>query len=233
MARKWEINSSQYAWNFEECEELVLIAGYEEIKSSVPPSVTWPIEFENHFYQHGNGVAFRYVDEINAVRRRLVKPRLDYIETDVFEYGRSSIKLMKSEHRRRVRDELATASIEVRLRMVARALEDMKGLPPPHLTFEQYKANNRKFSDESDSSRKEAGRRLQALERSTIRISKPPPVLSLEQKVMALNFASGPDLRAKIIETMSPDEALGTLALVENADLRDALIRRGFSGYLD
>jgi hypothetical protein len=137
VARKWEITNGVFAWNMEQCEELVLIAGYEEVKPNITPGSKWADEFENHFYQHGNGIAFSYIDEINAVRRRLVLPRLDYKETDVLEYGRSSNKLLKSETRRRVREEIMSASLENRQKMVARALAETQALLPliPRMKF--------------------------------------------------------------------------------------------------
>jgi hypothetical protein len=224
MARKWEITQSQYAWNFEQCEEIVLIAGYEEIRSFIPPGETWAEEFENHFFQHGNGVAFRYVDEINAVRRRRVVPRLEYRETDVFEYGRSTNKFMKSEYRRRMREELNAASVDVRLRMVTQALEDMAGLLPPHITYEDYKNNKRRFSSESDLSREEVGRRLRARQQSDAPVPRPLPSLPPDKVLTMLKYATNPDLRSKIIDNLSADDALAAVGQIEDADLRDALI---------
>jgi len=224
MARKWEITPSQYAWNFEECEELVLIAGYEEIKSHIPPGQTWAIEFENHFYQHGNGVAFRYVDEINAVRRRQILPKLEFQETDVYDYGRSANKLMKSERRRRVKEEITTASVDVRQRMIAHGLAEMSRLPPPHIPYEQYKANKRRLNDESDLSREEVSRRVRAQQRSDA-----PPAklgLSLDIAMKMLTLARDPGLRSEIIDKMSGDDALAAAEQVDDAEMRDALIRR-------
>ena len=37
MARKWEIAPNQPAWNFEECEETVFIAGYELVSPGFGP----------------------------------------------------------------------------------------------------------------------------------------------------------------------------------------------------
>lgn len=68
MARKWEITNGVYAWNMEKCEELLLIASYEEIKPFVTPAMTWAAEFENHFYQHGNGTAVSSLDCITQRR---------------------------------------------------------------------------------------------------------------------------------------------------------------------
>jgi hypothetical protein len=35
--------------------EEVLIAGYEEIRRFIPPDQRWMVDFENHFFDHGNG----------------------------------------------------------------------------------------------------------------------------------------------------------------------------------
>lgn len=215
MARKWEITPSQYAWNFEECEELVLVAGYEEIKSYIPPGQTWAIEFENHFYQHGNGVAFRYVDEINAVRRRQILPKLEFQETDVYDYGRSANKLMKSERRQRLREEVTVASIDVKQRMVAHGLAEMARLPPPHIPYEQYKANKRRLTDEFELSREEVGRRVRAHHQQS---DAPVPKLhlSLDIALKMLTLARDPSLRSEIIDKLSGDDALMAAERIED-----------------
>jgi hypothetical protein len=227
MARKWEIAPGQYAWNFEECEEFVLIAGYEDIKPYIPPDQTWVAEFENHFYQHGNGVAFRFVDEINAVRRRQVLPKLEFRETDVYDYGRSTNKLMKSEHRQRAREEVTTAGIDIRLRLVDQAAAEVTRLPPPHIPYEQYKANKRRFAEESDLSREEVGRRVRAHQQSAAPVARLQ--LTLDKAVKMLTFARDPGLRSDIIDRLSGDDALAAAEQIEDADLRDALVRRSLT----
>jgi hypothetical protein len=227
MARKWEIAPGQYAWNFEECEEYVLIAGYEEIKPYIPPDQTWVVEFENHFYQHGNGVAFRFIDEINAVRRRQVLPKLEFRETDVYDYGRSTNKLMKSERRQRAREEVTAASVDVRMRMVDQAAAEVTRLPPPHIPYEQYKANKRRFAEESDLSREEVGRRVRAHQQTVAPVARLQ--LPLDKAVKMLTFARDPGLRSDIIDRLSGDDALAAAEQIEDADLRDALVRRSLS----
>jgi hypothetical protein len=224
VARKWEISAGQYAWNFEECEELVLIAGYEEIRLCIAPDQTWVAEFENHFYQHGNGVAFRFVDEINAVRRRQILPKLEFRETDVYDYGRSTNKLMKSERRQHVREEISTASVDVKQRMVAHAAAEVARLPPPHIPYEQYKANRRRYLEESDLSREEVGRRVRAHQQSTAPVTRLQ--LTLDKAIKMLMFARDPGLRSEIIDKLSGDDALAAAEQIEDADLRDALVRR-------
>jgi len=233
VARKWEINTGIYAWNMELCEELVLIAGYEEIRPNIAPGSKWPDEFENHFYQHGNGIACYLLDEINAVRRRLVLPRLDYQETDVLEYGRSTNKLMKSETRRRLRAEINSASIDIRQKMVARALEDIKVLQPPHIPYEEYKSRRQQFSADSLLSRAEVARRVRASQQSAAptaasEVAKPPS-LPLEKAVVMLKYAKDPELRSGIIAKMSSDDALAAVEKIEDTDVRDALIRHSLA----
>ena len=62
MARKFEYKPGGFAWNPEKCEEIVVIAGYDEIARYVPPDQVWKVEFENHFFGHGNGLAFDHLD---------------------------------------------------------------------------------------------------------------------------------------------------------------------------
>ena len=226
MARKWEITTNQFAWNFEECEETVLIAAYEEIKGQIPSGQAWAVEFENHFYQHGNGVAYRYIDEINAVRRRAVLSKIEFQETDVYEYGRSSNKLMKSERRQRVRDELAAMPTDQRARLLEHARAEVARLPPPHIPYEVYKANKKRLAEEADASREEVGRRMRAFQTDA---GRPKVNLDVEKALKMLSLVSDPNLRLEIIDRLSSDDALEAASRVEDAELRDALVRHSLT----
>src|ERR1700686_287569 len=109
MARKYEYSPGRYAWNPEKCEEVVLIAGYEEVARFVRPDETWTAEFEHHFFDHGNGIAVEYLDHINAVRKRRGLAPIMLKETDIYDYARSYDKQLKATHRQRLRDELRGA----------------------------------------------------------------------------------------------------------------------------
>ena len=93
MARRYECMPGRYAWNLEKCEEEILIAGYEEICRYIPADQRWRAEFENHFFDHGSGIAVDYVDRINAVRRRRGVDEIVIRETDILDYRRSLDKM--------------------------------------------------------------------------------------------------------------------------------------------
>jgi len=95
MAQKFEF-SGGYAWNVEQCEELLLIAGYEEIYRYIPADQPWKHEFETHFFEIGDGVAAEFVEAINAVRKRCELEVIVIRETNLYEYGRSPDKRIKS-----------------------------------------------------------------------------------------------------------------------------------------
>src|SRR6516162_5670014 len=139
MAQKFEI-SGGYAWNLEQCEEEIVIAAYEEIYRYIPADQTWKYELETHFFEIGDGVAAEFVDSINAVRRRCGLDVIVIRETDVYEYGRSSDKRVKADHRRRIREELKDASADEHQRRIEGAKAEEQRLPPPHRTYEQHKA---------------------------------------------------------------------------------------------
>jgi hypothetical protein len=137
MARKYEYMPGRLAWCFEKCEELILIGAYEEIRQFVRPDLTWPREFENHFYDQGNGIACDFIDRINALRRRRGRDALHTKETDILDYGRSTDKLFKSEYRRRMRDEFRQASVDVRQRRIEQATIEAEQLLPPHIPYDE------------------------------------------------------------------------------------------------
>src|SRR6516162_1576070 len=139
MAQKFDIRGG-YAWNVEQCEELLLIAGYEEIYRYIPADQTWKYEFETHFFEIGDGVAAEFVDAINAVRKRCELEVIVIRETNLYEYGRSPDKRIKSTNRRRIREELTDASVDERQRRIEGAKVEEQRLPPPHRTYEEHKA---------------------------------------------------------------------------------------------
>jgi hypothetical protein len=89
MARKFEYGPGRYAWNVETCEEEILIAAYGEICQFIPADQTWKVEFKNHFFDHGNGLAVGDLDSINAVRRRRGLNVIEIREMDIYDYARS------------------------------------------------------------------------------------------------------------------------------------------------
>ena len=219
MARKWEIIEGKYAWNMEECEETLLIACYEEIKPYIPPN-SWQADFENHFYTHGNGVAFSFLDYINSARRRRNLPTVDITETDVLDYARNPDKLAKSEFRKRTRAEYNAASLHIRQQIVDGAKARIATLVPPHQTYEEYKARSKKHVYDAELSRVEVARRVAATQRPE---PAKPPSLELSKALVMLNHGSE-DIIRRVIAKLSPDAALEALDHVADQSIKDMLI---------
>jgi hypothetical protein len=226
MARKYEYMPERYAWNFEKCEEEVVIAAYDEICRFIPPDLTWKADFETHFFDHGNGVAVEFLDLINAVRTRRGLAVIAIRETDVYDYGRTPDKLLKSNQRRRVRDELTNARLDVRQRRIELAMAEAARLPPPHMTYEDYKARREQLKTESVLSFEEVRKRVLALE-----AAKPPAKLTLlpERAARMLTLAS-PNIWGEIIPRLSAEDALDVAEKITDAELRDALIKHSLGG---
>lgn len=224
MARKYEYMAGRFAWNLEQCEEEVLIAAYDEICRFVPAGQMWKAEFENHFFDHGNGVAFDFLDAINAVRRRRGLNVVMIRETDVFDYARTPDKLLRSNHRRRVREELANASMDVRLRRVERAKAEAERLPAPHLTYEDWKARREASNVESVLSFEEITKRLLAKQAASAAATTPKPTLRPDRAARMLTLAS-PVIRSEIITKLSAEDALDVAEKIDDVELRDALVK--------
>jgi hypothetical protein len=189
MARKYEYVPGRNAWNLKKCEEELLIAGYEEICHFIQPDERWKAAFENHFFGRGNGVAFDFLDSINTVRRRQGLEVIVIRETYIYDYGRSPDNLLKSNHRRQVREELKQESGHILQNRIERAKAEAERLPP--------------YIE---------GRRQQRAELPVARAAK------------MLTLAS-PDLRGEIITKLSPEGALEVAEMIEDGELRDALVR--------
>jgi len=224
MGRKYEYMSGRYAWNLEKCEEEILIAAYDEICRVIPPSQTWKAEFENHFFDHGNGVAVEFLDSINAVRRRRGLGVILIRETDIYDYGRSKDKLFKSNHRRRVQDELKNASADVRQRRVELAMAEAERLPSPHMTYEDYKTRRQQHNAESALSFEEVTKRVLACQMVNAAQTPAKPTLPPERVARMLTLAS-PSIWPEILPKLSPDDALEVAERITDPDLRDALVK--------
>jgi hypothetical protein len=209
MARKYEYVPGRYASSLEKCEEEILIAGYDEVSRFIPPDQTWKLDFENHFFDHGNGFALEFLDHINATRRRRGLDQIEIKETDIYDYARSPDKLMKSNHRRRIREELKEASIDVCVERVARASAEAERLPRPHFTYEEHKSRKLQLNAATSLSRDEVAKRALAWRTAdTPRVVPAKPVLAVEKAAKALELATRESLRGEIISMVSPENAL-------------------------
>jgi hypothetical protein len=133
---------------------------------------------------------------------------------------------MKSERRQRVRDELATMPTDQRARLLEHARAEVARLPPPHIPYEVYKANKKRLAEEADASRDEVGRRMRAFQTDA---GRPKVNLDVEKALKMLSLVSDPNLRLEIIDRLSSDDALEAASRVEDAELRDALVRHSLT----
>jgi hypothetical protein len=224
MARKYEYMLGRYAWNLERCEEEVLIAAYDEISRFIPPEQRWKAGFENHFFDHGNGIAVEFLDSINAVRRRRGLEVIVILETDVYDYARSPDKLFKSNQRRRVREELNKASVDVRQHRLELAKAEADRLPPPHMTYDEFKARRQQQKAESPLSFEEVTKRVLAQQAAIVAQSPTKRTLPPERAARMLSLAS-PNIWGEIIPNLSAEDALEVAERITGAELRDALVR--------
>ena len=226
MARKYEVRPNDYAWNCERCEETVLIARFEEIAKFIEPSAVWRPEFESCFYNNGYGVRQAYIDDINAVRKRRRLAPIMFTETDIMDYGRSLDRQAKAEQRRHARDELTAKTAEQRNKLVDLACAEAAKLPPPHRTYEQFKADREQRQLENAKSLEDARKRTTTLNGINIAAFTKPRELAPEVALKMLSLASDPALRDEILARLEPATALTAAESTEDPELRNVLVRR-------
>jgi hypothetical protein len=142
MARKIEISSGKYAWNLDRCEEILTIIDYNEIVRFIPPAqAMWSRDFEDVFYQKGAPLGFYLIDRINDVRKRKNLKTLTFRETDLSEYGRIIDRAERAKARRALRDQITELDPKGLAAMIEQATIAMDSLPPPHFTYDEWKAN--------------------------------------------------------------------------------------------
>ena len=223
MARKFEYGPGRYAWNLETCEEEILIAGYQEIYQYIPSDQTWKTLFENRFFDHGNGLSAEFLTAINTVRRRRALELITIRETDVYDYGRSSNKHLKATQRRQVREELSDLGDQPRRHRLEQAHAEAAALPPPHRTYEEFKARQAQHQAGALLSLQEVTKRALAHQASNLPTS-PAKSLSPDRAARMLALAS-PTMWCDIIPKLSADDALQVAETIENPELRDALVK--------
>jgi hypothetical protein len=223
MGLMFECCPGRHAWNLEKCEEEVLIAGYDEILRFVPANQTWKAEFEYHFFDRGNGLAFESLAAINGVRRRRGLDEIVIRETMIYDYARSTDRLLKAQQRREVREDLKSASADVRRHRLEQAQVESDRLPPPRTTFEEWK-ERRQDDVGSGLTCQEIANRL-AVQKS-VRAFPPPsrPTLQPDLAARMLTLAS-PSIWGEIIPKLSAEGALEVAEKIADVDLRDALVK--------
>jgi hypothetical protein len=140
MARKYEYSPGCYAWNPEQCEEVIFITGLGEVSGFIPPDQEWRWTLEYYFFNRGEGLDFGLVDKVNAVRKRRGLDPIEIRETEIGHYVRCEDKPTKSQRRHQIREELTNASDEIIAERRNRARADEKLLQPPHYTFDEWQA---------------------------------------------------------------------------------------------
>jgi hypothetical protein len=232
MARKYAFGTNRFAWNLNRCEEILIITAYNEIARFVPPDLEWLHEFEHIFYDAGKGIGFHLLAAINEVRKRKRLKPLVLRETDIGPNERRLDSTLRAKERRRLRDELATLSPPKRAEAVEEATEQAASLPPPHFTWDQYRARQDWIDDDRHTlTQEEISRRLNAVASTA---AAAPPVKPAREAADArfikmLTLASDPALHEEIISALEPDAALDLAERVEDPALRNALVRRSIS----
>jgi hypothetical protein len=226
MARKFEIgyDPGRYAWALEQCEEELLIVAYDEICRFIPADQTWKHSFENHFFDFGDPVTAVSVDLINVVRKRRGLAPIVLRETNVSDYGRSRDKSSKSNRRHKVREELKDETPSERCHRLERAKAEEQRLAPPHSTYEEYKVSRGQNETRSKLSAAEIRKRLLAEQAAKAAESTMKSTLPPGQAAKMLAIASQ-NLRGEIIKKLSRDDALEVAEKIEDAELRDALVK--------
>jgi hypothetical protein len=225
MARKYEAKPDRYGWALEPCEEEILIAAYEEIRRFIPPEQTWRHDFEMHFFEKGDGILFTFIDQINVVRKRRGLHTVEFHEADASDYVRSFDKEQKARNRNRIRDELTNVGVDVLQRRVEHAKAQSERLPPPRMTFNEFKAGQLQPKPGPELSFKEMSNRARAFKMATLEEPPAKQTLSPDRATRMLKLASE-NMWREIISKLSAEDALEVAEkITEDAELRDALVK--------
>jgi hypothetical protein len=235
MARKFEIGRDRYAWGPTEPETRLLISAFHDLQPRLSPDLPWVQEFINHFYTLGSGISFDSLAQFNVHLRRLARPAIGFVETDIDDHGRVEDRALRAQLRVKLRDAYLALDTAGRARWAEEALDRIAALPPPHRTFEEWKAG-RDAQDTKGLTPAEHTLRLRAVSAPVASMAPPAPLQSnghtlpaaLLRAMTQLGLARSPEITAKVIASLSPDDALDLAASkkIEDPSIIDALVLR-------
>jgi hypothetical protein len=229
MARIYElkpgVGSGGRGWAADECEEKWLIAEYAEIRGRIP-ATTWKSDFEMHFYELGSGISHYSLKMINTHLRRIGREPVVLVETNIGDYARNPDKVTKAKIRCALRDRYLTLGAADKIRWQESARDAASALDPPHRTFDELSATKRETNGNMGLSETEMEHRTKALKATTLAAEEAQTRDRLARVLRQLKLAKRPELVAKAIETLNPDEALDLAEQIEDQDMRDMLVER-------
>src|ERR1700740_3151072 len=141
MARLFKTANGTEIWWLSKCEETAFIADYDEVSKLIPERYSWKGGFEQSYFQDKNpvrGLSQPIIDNINTVRKRRGLSLIEIRETDADDYIRDTT-LDKAQHRRSVRDQLASENPEFRVKFLEMTRAEIQRQPPPHQPFDEWK----------------------------------------------------------------------------------------------
>jgi hypothetical protein len=227
MARKFELSPGKYVWYLDWCEEILVITAYNEIARFIAPGqAIWSHDFERFFYEKGAPLGFYLIDRINDVRKRKNLKTLTFRETDVSEYGRIGDRAERAKARRALRDQITELDPKGVAAMIEKATIATDALPPPHFTYEEWKANHERQKSESQASRAAVTLRLAQQRADEYRAASE---IRMARTMKMLSLVTDKALLDTIIASLNPDEALGLAEQIEDPVLRNELVRYSIS----
>jgi hypothetical protein len=150
---------------------------------------------------------------------------VEFHETDASDYVRSFDKEQKARNRNRIRDELTNVGVDVLQRRVEHAKAQSERLPPPRMTFNEFKAGQLQPKPGPELSFKEMSNRARAFKMATLEEPPAKQTLSPDRATRMLKLASE-NMWREIISKLSAEDALEVAEkITEDAELRDALVK--------
>jgi hypothetical protein len=216
---------TNYSWAFEECEETVFVAAYEEIVPLIAPDERWRFAFEDHFYRRGDWAAIININNINVVRRRNGLPLVQFEETHVYDYGRELDRSVVVQRRCRLRDELAAMDDVTRARHLDACRAAIKRLPQPDIPAADRMKMREKREAENAASFEAAKRRAAVEAEKERQAAAEQKKLDVETAAELLRLADDPEDQDEIIARVPEAELIDLAKKVENAEVRKKIIR--------
>lgn len=121
MGYKYDFRPGCSAWNLEQPEEEIFIAGYVKCRNSCLLTTNQQRRLEYYFFERGKGLSCKDLNEVNAILKRLGLEQVVFRETDPGDYALSRDELMKSQRRSQILEEFTDASPEVLAERLAQA----------------------------------------------------------------------------------------------------------------
>lgn len=222
MARKFNSTATHVCWGTNLCEEMFIIASFENIKRYIRPGSAWKSEYEDRFYTKGQAISQTTINFINLELKRQSMKEINLVETDIGEYARENDTSKRAKFRCDMADKYEAMTLRDRNEWYNQAIEAMKAQTPPHYTQAEHAfAYPEKTTLPVITPPTSIATQIAAQVKPQATAKPTPQDMAGSKVLKLLKLAKKADTIALLVERLTPDEAM---TACESGDFDDEIM---------